>query len=301
LPFCLLILVAGSTAINAQTVDSTLIRVYEDSLKVMAFEMMNNPDSAVRVAAKNEFMPLLREALDVPGAFNYDFDSLVTVSRLRPEDGSFRLMTWQLCLNSNLFEYYGFLQMPGEGGRIFRLYDKGDEARIPEKDILSNKNWMGALYYNIKEFKDKKTNYYLLFGFDATDLYTRTKLIDVLSFEKGKPVFGAPVFIQEEPSGMQLTQNRFIITYGAGSAVSLNYNQDLEMIVFDNLISIGSQYEDQGIIGVGDGSYRGFTFKKGKWHTIEKVFTYVQEEAPRPNPILDNRKGRSGLIGPDNN
>ncbi|MEM7104229.1 MAG: hypothetical protein AAF502_13915 [Bacteroidota bacterium] len=262
--------------------------------------MIQLPGFEARDKARVAFEALLNQALSIPGSFDYAFDSLNTISILYPEDRKFRILTWQLCVNSDDFKYYGLIQMNQPELKSFPLVDQSEQVTIPEKEILNPEKWYGALYYNIYQVEHKKSTYYLLFGFDANNLYIRKKLIDVLKFENDQPSFGAPVFVFEEENKPTKTLNRFILGYGSHSTIRLNYDEEHGKIMYDHLIPIGSLYEEQGVIMVPDGSYSALELKKGIWHHVEKVFHQTQEEPPRPNPILDQRKGK-GILGQDGN
>ncbi len=74
--------------------------------------------------------------------------------------------------------------------------------------------------------------------------------------------------------------------------MTVNYNPGMEMIVFDNLIVKMSRIPGQGETLVPDGSYVGYVWENDIWNRIDKIATEVMDEAPRPQPILDKRKGK---------
>ena len=66
----------------------------------------------------------------------------------------------------------------------------------------------------------------------ASDVYKRQgfsffnkrKVVDVLSFKEGKPIFGAPVFVQEDSLGNQTVRNRLVKEFSAeASFKSVSY------------------------------------------------------------------------------
>lgn len=271
----------------------------EDSMKVFAYAMIRDSSYESRKTAHLKFEALLDEALNLPNSFEHPFDSIETVSIQYDSKKEFRILTWQICESSNRFHYYGYIQTSGKEPQLFKLKDRSEEVRMPQREILTADKWFGALYYNMHEVKIKRKKYYLLFGFDANDLQNRRKLVEVLQFKKGKPSFGAPIFVTREIEGKVMeTANRFVLTYSPSSAIRLNYDKDLKMVVYDNLIPFPSPYQQEGFGMVPDGSYRGLEFRNKLWYPVERLFTQTQEVAPRPNPILDDRKGNSGLFGP---
>src|SRR5690606_10337143 len=103
------------------------------------------------------------------------------------------------------------------------------------QEILKPTNWYGALYYNLRQFDAPTGRQYLLFGFNGFSLFNKKKLVDVLHFENGEAVFGAPVFVQENTStGEQTVRNRLVLEYTAESSIRLNYDETYEQIMFDH-------------------------------------------------------------------
>ena len=73
--------------------------------------------------------------------------------------------------DESYFRQYGVIQMRTNDGspKFFPLYDESDFASVPTDEVRNNKNWIGAIYYQVtmKEYKGRK--YYTLFGFDDND------------------------------------------------------------------------------------------------------------------------------------
>jgi len=274
---------------------------YGTELNGYAEQFMSDSLYENRAEAEQLFDKLLSEVLQMSGSYEHPFKELERVSVQPSEDGKFRIFTWQLCQDSDHYIYSGYIQMKGAKPKIFELDDRSGEVRNPRRDVLSADDWYGALYYNIKPMsKRKKNKYYAVFGFDANSLYTRRKVVDVLYFKDGEPRFGAPVFIAQSQNRPPRTDYRFVMEYSASGNATLNYHEELEMIVYDNLIEFPSPYEQEGIAMMPDGSYQGFKLKKGKWYSVEKVFTHIQQNAPIVKPKLGDGRGKNPLLGPKN-
>lgn len=208
-----------------------------------------------------------------------------------PADSSFRIFTWQLYVDVDEYRYYGAIQMNDSELKLFPLVDRSFEAQDLEQAQFTAENWYGAVYYNLKEVESPNGKYYLLFGFDGLELFRKRKLIDVLTFGDDGPIFGAPVFISpedEEKGTPQTVQSRIVRTYAAEVSTRMNYDELLEIIIFDHLIPADGRY-GEGPTNYPDGSYEGFRLENGLWVRIDKVFNQVSDEAPRPSPVLDNR------------
>jgi hypothetical protein len=146
------------------------------------------------------------------------------------------------------------------------------------------------VYYNLRQVNAPQGRYYLLFGFDGYSFFRKRKVVDVLVFDPaGKPQFGAPVFLNEADPDQPRRKNRLIVEYSAASSIRLNWDPALDLIVFDHLQPIAGPH-GEGLVNVPDGSYQGYQLRKGYWYYVPKVFEQVQEDAPRPFPVLEDRK-----------
>ncbi len=264
--------------------DFTYFEMVEDSLSGLAKTLLQDSITEHRLKADTAIRSLLQEALSADNAFRYTFPGLQGISIQYPQDSTFRIFTWQLYVSENDYRYGGFLQQ--SSGGVYPLEDHSAEVRMPEYEVMSTDYWYGAVYYNIKQAGKKRDRHYLLFGYDGYELFRKRKLIDVLLFKDGEPIFGAPVF-QHGPGKVK---HRVVREYSAEVSTRLNYDDVLEMIMFDHLIGQNGPH-GEGLTYYPDGSYEAYKFgKDGKWLHVEKVFDQVSEEAPRPSPILDNRK-----------
>jgi hypothetical protein len=153
--------------------------------------------------------------------------------------------------------------------KLFPLFDNSDYMN-PDT-IANNKSWYGCLYYKIIQRHYFNTEFYTLFGWDANNIRSQKKLIDVLMFKDGQPMFGGPFFSFMEDSTPKPARNRFILEYKKDATISLSYNAEMDMIVYDHLISETNQKSKPSTF-VPDLDYEGFKWKAGKWMHIDKVF-----------------------------
>jgi hypothetical protein len=264
------------------------IKVLEDTLAVLSFAMINDSTPVKRFASCQKFIKVLVRALKNPNSFDYPFERIRTVSILYPPDSTFRIFSWQLYVDKDDYHYYGTIQMNSPELKMYPLIDRSGEVTNPEIGVFDNDNWYGALYYNIMPYPKAK-NKYLLFGYDAFQFFNKRKLVEVLTFEDGKAKFGEEVFEVEMQEGETRMVDRFVLEYGADAKVKLNYDEQLEMIIFDHLIPMGSPYPGQNVMFVPDGDIDGLYFEKGKWKFKARIFDQTMEEPPRPEPILDKK------------
>lgn len=276
--------------------DSTfdVINNYEDTLGYLSYLIVNDSLEESRFRAVNKFIPTLVKALKVKNSFDYPFERLKSISIQYPADSTFRIFTWQLYVNENDYRYFGAIQMNSEELKLFPLIDRSFDVEDIEHQVLSPEQWYGALYYNIEQFDTPRGKKYLLFGFDGYRFFTKRKVVDVLTFQNDKAVFGAPVFVSDGGENAFLPKNRLSYTYSAEASVKLNYDEHLGLIVGDHLIETTTSHANQGPVKLPDGSYEGYKLTDGKWVYVEKIFTHVyeNEEATRQEPLFDSSKSR---------
>jgi hypothetical protein len=235
--FCLFI-----TGISARDTDSVLIHKYEIIISGLFDNISVTSDELQREQINNEIIKNLENVLLIEGSFTYSFDSLKNLGKIASPDMKIRIYTWNLPYSNGSHIYYGFIQYkPSDGNKIliFKLTDKSDILEQPEKQVLSDTNWFGALYYEIIEKEYNNEKYYTLLGIDFNSLLTNKKIIELLQFTSDNiPVFGKPVFNYQNE-----IYTRIIFEYSKKAAMGLKYNNELEMIVYDHLSPSKPSYQ----------------------------------------------------------
>lgn len=279
----------SSGALSAEALAE--LKMAEDTLAILAYAVVNDSIEQERFGACRALITCLVRNLKTENSFKYPFERIKSVSILSPPDSSFRIFTWQLFVNDSTYRYYGAIQMNSAVLKLFPLIDRSNEVlEMPLYETFTPDKWYGALYYGIRAFDDKEGRKYLLMGYDAFSFFEKRKVIEVLHFNReGQPVFGAPVFQRSTPPAGP-PEMRLMFEYAADASVRVNWDEAYGMILFDHLISMPSPY-GRGFMQVPDGSYDGLKLEKGRWTYIDKVFNDVMQETPRPEPILDERKG----------
>jgi hypothetical protein len=248
-----------------------------------------------------QFIPKLLAALKADNSFYYPFDSLPLMSKIYPPDSSFRILTWQLHYPKGRFRYYGVIQMRSQKMKIFPLRDLRDTLPFHTQNLLTSDNWYGQLYYRVIQKKIAKKVYYTLFGFEAADFASRRKIIDILSFDEGgRPHFGAPLFLSTDSTRFKIndTLNRFFIEYKWNASPTLNYDNKLDMIVYDHLAPPDHKAEGLYFSYVQDGTYEGYKWFNEHWEWVYKVFTFAINEddnPPIPSPLFGTPKKQPEL------
>lgn len=263
-----------------------------DSLNDYSYRIINETDLAKRLKADSFFTKILVRSLKAPNSFNKSLDSLHYISILTSPDKRFRIFTWQLMVNENLTRQHGAIQMNTRNGelKLFPLIDKSDVTLNITDTIANHLGWMGAVYYKLIQNQFNNNTYYTLIGFDANNIRTEKKVIDVLYFDNEKPIFGGDFFAKDTSN--QLLKNkpvaRYVLEYKKFASPRLNFDSSLNLIVMEHLISESNEPSKKYTL-VPDGDYEGFKWQNGKWVYIKKLFTEVTEEGAAPTPIPLNK------------
>jgi hypothetical protein len=274
----------------------------EDSLKILGKLVLNGETDFIKYNANEKFMTMLDGALLKDKSFDYPFDSLTMIARLKSDDNKFRLFNWNLKKADGTYEFFGFLFAWNDKYKNYFLYtlnDKSDIIKTPEIQALDPHNWYGAHYYKIIQNKSGKKKYYTLLGWHGFNTLIQKKIIDVLYFNANdKPIFGASIFKYNKK-----TCKRIIFEYSALTSMSLKYDKQYlqkgkkkrPMIVFDDLQpqspsltgNFQYYYPETNVVDA-------FLYKKGKWYYQKDI------DARNPKETKEEKKHRQQIIKEQN-
>lgn len=277
----------------------------EDSLRVYADSMINAEAPGKRFLNDSIFVRSFVRALRTPHSFEYPFDSLQSISRLYAPDSSFRIFTWQLKKDEYFYYQKGAIQVKtGDGSlKLYPLFDASMFTAKPSDSVRSRNNWIGAIYYKVIQKSWQGKNYYTLLGFDGYTVSSNRKWMEVLTFDEatGEPKFGGPyIEVKHDTAKSVKLMNRFLIEYKKEASTTFNYNGEMDMIIFDHLIS-ESEEPHRPETYVPDGDFEGFQWKDGKWRHVAKVFTDVPDEFKKVDPLLGNAPTDEAIRDKDGN
>ncbi len=259
------IVLLSSIGIGQQTGEQIDMKE-EERFLVSHFDSLASAGSDDRREAINsKVKKKFRTLLGYEASFNHPFDSLSNAGVLKSSDGKVRIYNWNVPYEAGYHVFHCFIQYNTEDSLIsFELKDHSEQIDQPEAKILDKNNWYGALYYDIitKEGRGDKT-YYTLLGYDPNDYMTNRKVIDVLHFDQNnQPVFGAEIF-----KNQRNMSRRIIFEYAEFATMTLQYDEDKNMIVYDHLSPSKPKYEGQREFYGPDFSYDGLRFENGIWNT----------------------------------
>lgn len=293
--FCFLLVLNTCFSQLITKSDLKILHQKQDSLKLYAEDMINAEEAGKRFTSDSIFVKTLVRALKTKNSFYFPFDSLQTVSRLYAPDSSFRIFTWQMKKDEYFYLQKGAIQYKTPDGelKLIPLYDQSMFTSKPEDSVRTNKNWIGAVYYKIIEKTYKGKKYYTLIGFDSYTVSSNRKWIDVMTFndDTGTPIFGGQFFSFKNDTTKRATQSRFCIEYKKEAGTTFNYNPELDMIIFDHLISETDEPSKKETY-VPDGDFEGFKWENNQWVHVDKVFNFKLKEGQEPvEEILRDNNG----------
>lgn len=281
-----LLTIANSFAQLNMTEIHKILSEKEDTLKIYADNIIDGINISERFKSDSLFTRHLVKALKVPYSFNYPFDSLFSISRLYSPDSSFRIFTWQLRIDDNIIRQHGAIQMKTSDGtlKLFPLIDKSDVTENYQDTIADNFGWMGAIYYKMVLKKADNKNVYTLLGFDENNIRSSKKILEVLTFENDKPVFGGHYFRIPNDSIYPHDAARYVMEFKKDAGPRLTYDDEMNIIVMEHLVSESNEPQKKWTL-IGDGDYEGLTWTEGKWVYIPKVFKETTPEGQVPVPV----------------
>ncbi len=239
-------------------------------LNAIGEQLISEIPDEEKFIANEKFKIILKDILANNTSFDYQFDSLKTISILK--ENELKIYNWALPLSDGEFEYFAFLQIrKGKNENtysIIELIDKSSEIKTPETKVLTSKIWYGALYYKIIYDKKLSENYYTLLGWDGNNKLTNKKIIEVIDVDnKGTIKLGAPIFKSKGK-----TKKRVLFEYSENAVMSLKYHPKEKKIVFDFLVPTSSKLE--GIYeyyGPSLNRFDAYSLDKNGWNYEEDI------------------------------
>ena len=245
------------------------LELYEDSLQYYFTLLASEKDDKNKIEFNDQIIKYFKKAFKNENSFTYPFDSLKNIGIIKSEDEKLRIITWNLPYNDRTHKYFGFIQYKKSKKTyvLYELNDDSDNIKNPELAVLNDKNWYGALYYKIITNKNKGNVYYTLLGADLNNLLTKKKIIEILYFDKNNSlVFGNKVF-----KNKSIPISRVIFEFNAQTNMTLTYDEEKEMIIYDHLSPSRPSLEGQFEFYGPDFSYDGLKFERGIWNAYSDI------------------------------
>lgn len=237
----------------------------EKEMAVLQDSIGNAASAEMRLQYSDEFESSLLEAFEYEEAFTYEFSALPKVSKLKPEDESFRLFNWNIPLDDGKHAFRMYVLFPK--GKYVRFEDSSELNRENENLELQPDEWYGAIYYDLLPVKVKRETYYTLIGWDGNDALTTKKVLDVLVVEKRKKAYlGFPIF---EKDGDLL--HRRVFEYAEDVVMNLKWLEPKEMIIFDRLEPTLQSLKGNYAFYGPSTAYDGYAWERDYWKLNEVI------------------------------
>jgi hypothetical protein len=268
------ILIFTSNAVYTQDkhIIEELLQAEKQILK--NFESLYESSDARHIDSINEVITKdIMNYLSTWDGFHYKWDALDMIGRVESEDGRVKLFTWFAKYDENNYRYHGVLSYrinekskDPDNFKAVELNDNSADIKNPETRTLGPESWYGAVYYRLKAFTHRRDTWYALIGFDFNDPFSNKKIIEILSIDrKGEIKFGGEVMTEEGE------KNRMIFEYSSEVAMAVNYDEKLDMFVYDHLRPYQPIFEGNYRFYAPDGSYDGLRFEKGVFIKEEDI------------------------------
>ena len=256
----------------------------EIRLEALGKLMITSTDEQERLTSAYHFVKSFVKALRIENSYFYNFDTIKNISVLPSPDNIFRVITWNLALNSQNYRNYGVIQLNPDYIKTVKdttnlrsyypLIDRSDYIKNALDTTLSSEHWFGALYYKIIANTYKKQTYYTLIGWDGNTMMSNKKIVESLYFENNEPRFGASIFDLKDKRFKQPLK-RMIFEYNNSANMVLRYEPSKNIIVQENVAPTRPQDYGHPETYVPDGSYDFYKFNKktGHWEKQTGMLT----------------------------
>ena len=264
-----LLLSCWTFVLTAQTEESYMDLVKtEKQLHGMFEKLYGEEMPGMQLSLFLQIDSLFFSTLSKAESFNYSWKELDKIGKLQSEDGKVKIFSYLYMVNRNDYRYQAFIQVRKDKNKVevFRLQPGNSTDIYFEEFKQSVDNWHGKIYYDLVTTTYKRKVFYTLIGADFKDSNSSLKTIEVVSIQRGKPVFRGDQFLSNGA-----VKDRVVLEFSADLAASVRYNTELKMIVHDHLAPLHPIYTGNFQFYGPDGSYDGFRFIDGIWVLEEDV------------------------------
>ena len=275
LSFVFFIPIFSQESDSIQKSDSLIM--YVGRLNSLFSHIVSEENDYNKSRMNNSIHNTIKEMSENEDSFLWTMDSVRFIGKFVSSDLQMAMYTWIVPLSDNKFLYNAVFQ--SADGDLWSLKNSKNTAETTDFPV-SEKDWYGALYYEIIPFKSAdKEDLYLLLGWRKF-ADKQQKVIDILDISSGEIVLGKPLFEQEVSiygKKQMVSQNRVWFEYDTRVSMFMNYNEKKKRVELDNLSPM--EVVDGQVLSYGpDFSVNAYQFKKGRWIFVDdiKVKNYAE-------------------------
>lgn len=270
----------------------------EKKLSEILNSIIGEQDFGQKSELNKTFFEMFAALLQNDKAFDYPFDSLQQVGKVRSLDNRVRIFTWNIPQPAGFQKYFGFVMLrTATGSKVISLSDRRGDYKLPHDEQGTSEKWFGALYYDIIDFEYNGRNHYVLLGVDLHDIFSSKRILEVLSVnEDGSLGFGIPIFKVDRN-----IISRVIFEYSSRATMVLRWDKTHRTIVCSHLTPMQPSFAGNYRYYVPDLSFDGFRFNKPYWEFVpdidirnpsRKPATRIQAPTENYDPGFLYRAGR---------
>lgn len=266
-----------------------------DSLISLSDTIVYSNSTMAKINANEAYKRVLKSVLNDSLSIFYDFSRLTNLSVVSSPNNQFRIYTWTMVLGNSEYDYFGFTQYQRKRKKgvlgstkienfVYELTNNSSSIGDNELAKLDSSNWWGCVYYNLVPSPKKKDKTFLLIGWDGFGYASTKKIIETVKFSnKGIPTFGHKVIRYDLTHGTKSapkyeTKSRIIFEYSGNVSMTCNYNNNLDMIIFDHLAPSNPALASVKRVYAPDFTYDALTYEKKKWIYKKDVDVRNREE-----------------------
>lgn len=269
----IILLITGFKAYcQIDTIEPYVFRFKEDTIARLFRQMYASKKDEDKLQINEKIIDLFNKTLVNTETFDYAYDSLTSMGKIRSSDNLLRIYSWNVPLEKGLNNCYAFIQVKPKKAdecKVFELKENSDKIENLENRTLKQSEWYGSLIYEIIPVKYKGKKLYTLLSLDFNDLYTNKKYIDILYFSKDyqEIFFGKNIFQTKKGA-----KSRIVFEYSSRVVMSLKYDTESKQIIFDHLSPTKSSLKGVYQFYGPDFSFDAFKYNKEKWVYIEDLY-----------------------------
>lgn len=260
-------------------VNNVQLQEEENQLGQLLSQLRSTKEDTSINRLNKQFKEEFKKALATEGAFDYPFSSLKTIGSIYSDDRLVRIFSWNVQYKDLSNNYFSFiLKKDNRKGLVdvIELERQNQPIKMAQQETVDDKNWYGALYYDIIDVQKRNRTFYTLLGYDYNNQRSRIKFIDVLYFTGNIPHFGYPLFKEDHNRAM-----RVVFEYSSEAVMSLRYDKDRQLIIFDHLSPKTSRLKEFKEFYVPDMSYDAYVWDGRYWNLSEDIIANNSELTER--------------------
>jgi len=223
--------------------------------------LVKSRDDADRIRINDSITIFIDSYARSDTVLKHNFTRLKYLGQTTSRKPELKILTWNLLLQDSKSRYYCyFIIRPDKSNVIYRLTGTYNENPVRTDTTYSEKDWYGALYYDLRPVSKDNQTYWVLLGIDYGNPSVTRKIIDAVSFAtNGMITFGKKIF----ESGNE-TKYREVLEYSSSAVISMKFLSD-KSIVFDHLVPVSPGLEGLKEYYGPDFSYDAYNLEKGIW------------------------------------